>query len=228
MSENKITWKLTTGEDLYKDSKDFFPMGLDPDLTPSDIPSAVVTSIEKVEKDKFKLEITAISRASGNDNDARYASVPFKVKYFISKGDTLSLRFNDYDVDEEDLASYYLGYGLVGDEEYDEIEEIFDAEDVDGEETDVIDDIDEIDEIEDDDEFVAEFDDFDEDAELEDFELDEFDEDAFEDDDEDEDEIDEDFLFSVGVQHFTVKDIDWNTITLEYSKDGEADFEIKA
>lgn len=216
MSETKNTWKLTTGEDLYKDSKDFFPMGLDPDLTPSDTPSAVVTSIEKVNKDKFKLEITAISRTSGNDNDARYASIPFKVKYFVAKGDTLTLRFNDYDVDEEDLASYYLGYGLGEDDKYDEIEEIYDAEDAEDQE-----------EIEDDDEFVAKFEDFNEDEEIEDFDLDEFDEDTFDDED-DEDEIDEDFLFSVGVQHFTITDIDWNTITLEYSKDDEDDFEIKA
>jgi len=224
MSETKTTWKLTTGEDLYKDSKDFFPMGLDPDLTPSDTPSAVITSIEKVDKDKFKLEITAISRASGNDNDARYASIPFIVKYFVTKGDTLTLRFNDYDVDEEDLASYYLGYGLGEDDEYDEIEEIYDAED--GEDADDQDEIDDEDE-DDDDEFITKFEDFNEDEELEDFDPDEFDEDTLEDEDED-DEIDEDFLFSVGVQHFTITDIDWNTITLEYSKDDEDDFEIKA
>ncbi|MBK5200868.1 MAG: hypothetical protein JJE21_04955 [Spirochaetaceae bacterium] len=227
MSETKTTWKLTTGEDLYKDSKDFFPMGLDPDLTPSDTPSAVITSIEKVNKDKFKLEITAISRASGNDNDARYASIPFIVKFFVAKGDTLTLRFNDYDVDEEDLASYYLGNGLGEDDEYDEIEEIYDAEDgEDAEDQDEIDD-DEIDDEDDDDEFITKFEDFNEDEDLEDFDPDEFDEDSLEDEDED-DEIDEDFLFSVGVQRFTITDIDWNTITLEYSKDDEDDFEIKA
>lgn len=209
MSETKKTWKLTTGEDLYKDSKDFFPLGLDPDLTPSDTPSAIVTSIEKVNDNKFKFEITAISRTSGNDNDARYASIPFKVKYFVEKGDTITLRFNDYDVDEEDLASYYLGYGLGEDDDYSEIEEIYDAEDQ-----------------EDFEEEVFEEEDF-EDEELEEFDPDEFDVDTLDDDYED-DEIDEDFIFSVGIQHFTITDIDWNSITLEYSKEDEDDFEIKA
>jgi hypothetical protein len=203
MSEEKKNWLLNTGDDLYKNCKDFFPIGIDPDLTPSDIPSAIISSIEKVADDKFKLEVTTTLRGSTEENSAAEQALTFRIKYFLSKGDTFTLRFNDYDVDDEDLNSYYFG----DDDEFDE------------------DDLDSSDE--DDEEYVEEIDldseDDDEDEVVEDeiFDID----DDF--DDYTDDELDENFLFSVGVQHFTVKDIDWNTITLEYSTEDEDDFEVK-
>lgn len=206
MSEAKKKWVLNTGDDLYRHCKDFFPIGIDPDLTPSDIPSAIISSIEKVADDKFKVEITATLRGSTEENSAAEQALTFVIKYFLSEGDTFTLRFNDYDVDDEDLNSYYFGD-----------DEDFDDEDLDSSDED------------DDDEYVEEID----------LDSDELDDEDDEDDVEDEifdidddfddfldDELDENFLFSVGVQHFTVKDIDWNTMTLEYSTEDEDDFEI--
>lgn len=204
MSEEKKKWLLNTGDDFYQNCKDFFPIGIDPDLTPSDIPSAIISSIEKVADDKFKLEITATLRGSSEENSAAGHPLTYRVKYFLSKDDTLTLRFNDYDVDEEDLNAFY---SVDDDDDCDCDESDFETSDVD------------------DDDFVEEIDldcEDEDDVEEEIFDID----DDFEDfDDYIEDELDENFLFSVGVQHFKVKEIDWNTITLEYLN--EDDFGIK-
>jgi hypothetical protein len=202
MSEEKKNWLLNTGDDFYKNCKDFFPIGIDPDLTPSDIPSAIISSIEKVADGKFKLEITATLRGSSEDNSAAGHPLTYRVKYFLSKGDILTLRFNDYDVDEEDLNAYYS----IDDSEFEDDDDL-DTSDEDDEEY-----VEEID--------LASDEDGD-DVEEEIFDID----DDF--DDYCDDELDENFLFSVGVQHFTVKDLDWNTITLEYSNEDEDDFRIK-
>lgn len=219
MSEEKKTWLLNTGDDLYKDCKDFFPIGIDPDLTPSDIPSAIISSIEKVTDDKFKIEITSTLRGSSEENTAAEMPLTYRVKYFLSKGDTFTLRFNDYDVDDEDLNTYYFGDDdEVDDEDDDEyVEEIdYSSEDV-GEEDDFdFDEDDDVEEI-----FDLEDDEINEDDEI--FTIDDED-DEIEDDDYFEDELDENFLFSVGLQHFKVTEIDWNTITLEYSSEDEDDF----
>ncbi len=202
MSEEKKTWLLNTGDDLYKNSKDFFPIGIDPDLTPSDIPSTIISAIEKVADDKFKVEIISTLRGSADDNISSEKTLTYRIKYFLSKGDTFSLRFNDYDVDDEDLDTYYFGeddddWELESDDIDDKVVEI----DLDGENDEET-----------------------EEAKLVE-DLDDAEEDIFDDEDEYfDDELDENFLFSVGIQHFKVADINWNTMTLEYSVTDEDDF----
>jgi hypothetical protein len=151
------------------------------------------------------LEITATLRGSSDENSAADQPLTYRIKYFLSKGDTLTLRFNDYDVDDEDLNAFYFGDDEDdGEFDEDDLESSDEDEEVIAEEIDLTSD--------DDDEVEEEIFDIDDD---------------FDDYDDDDDELDDNFLFSVGVQHFKVKDIDWNTITLEYSSEDEDDFRIK-